>query len=176
MAFFDPISGILHGNKLPQIYSDNVSVGQVLLNVLHKSPEKVIQVSDDDDVELTCFQMKELMTNIAKNLYKIGYKSGDIAGLISKNSTFVAPLVFACLLLRLPINPVDTSFSVSKIVELYKTTKPKIIFCDHDIVDKLLTSLAILQSEARVVILTEKINDLAHISEFLSPCNDVCDE
>lgn len=176
MAFFDPISGILHGKKLPQVYSDNVSVGQVLLNVLHKTPEKVIQVCDDDGVELTCSQMKKLMTNLAKNLSKIGYKSGDIAGLVAKNSTYVAPVVFACLLLRLPVNPVDTSFSVNKIVEIYRTTKPKIIFCDHSNADKLLAALAILESEAQVVILTERINDLAHISEFLSPCGDVCEE
>lgn len=176
MAFFDPISGILHGKKLPQIFNDNVSVGQVLLNVFHKKPEKVIQVCDDDGVEITCSQMKEMMTNIAKNLKKIGFKSGDIAGLIAKNSTYVTPVVFACLLLRLPINPVDTSFSVNKIVEIYRTTKPKIFFCDHSIADKLLAALAILESEAQVVILTERINDLAHISEFLSPCDDVCDE
>lgn len=176
MAYFDSIKGILHGRKLPQIFSDNVSVGQVLLNVLFKTPDKVIQVCDDDGIELTCFQMKEHMINISKHLIKIGLKSGDIAGLIAKNSTYVTPLVFACLLLRLPINPVDTSFSVTKIVEIYQQTKPKIIFCDHDNVDKLLAALAILESEAQVVILTERINDLIHISEFLSPCNDVEEE
>lgn len=173
MAYFDPRTGVLHGKKLPQIYDDNVSVGQVLLNVFYKTPEKIIQICDDDNIELSCYQMKEYMTNISKNLARLGYRGGDVAGLIAKTSTFVAPVVFACLLLRLPINPVDTSFSVNKIVEIYSTTKPKIIFCDHSSADKLQAALAILESEARIVILTERIDDLAHISEFLNPCTDV---
>lgn len=176
MAYFDPHRGILHGKKLPQIYSDNVSVGQVILNVLYRTPDKVLQVCDDDDIELTCSQVTEYMTNIAKNLVKLGYKGGDVAGLIARNSTFVAPTIFACFLLRLPINPVDTSFNVNKIVQIYRETKPKVIFCDHNNADKLIAALAILESEAQVVILTERIEGLSHISEFLTPCTDVCNE
>jgi long-subunit acyl-CoA synthetase (AMP-forming) len=176
MASFDPLTGILHGKKLPQIYSDNVSVAQVLLNVFYKTPDKVIQISDDDNIEITCSQMYELVINIAKNLSNLGYKCGDIAGLIAKNSTYVAPTIFALLLLRLPISPLDTSFSIGKIVEIYRKTQPKVIFCDHNNADKILDALTMLESEARVIILTERINGLLHISELLNSRDDVCEE
>lgn len=35
---------------------------------------------------------------IAKNLYKLGHRQGDIAGLFARPMTFITPSIFACYL------------------------------------------------------------------------------
>jgi 4-coumarate--CoA ligase len=175
MAHYDSMTRILHGQKLPQVYSPNISVGQVILKKLYKTPDKVSQVCDDDGTELTCSDMATYMTNIAKHLSKLGFRSGDIAGLLATNSTYTAPTIFACSLIRMPLNPIDKSFSVNQIVQIYRQTQPKVVFCDHDAIDRLMAALGILESEATIIILTERIRGLMHISDFLSNC-DVPDE
>lgn len=167
MAYFDPLTKILHGKKVPQVYSPLSSLGQVLLFNFFKSPDKVIQTSDDDGVEVKCSEMASMMSNIAQNLYKLGYKFGDVAGFLATNTTFVAPAMFACYLLGLPLSPLDVSFNVRQIIEIYRDTKPKLIFCDHDMVEKLIKALELMKSDARIVILTDKVDGLMHIQDLL---------
>lgn len=167
MAKYDPRTKILSSERLPQMYDPKISVGQVILNVMFKTPNKVIQVSDDDGIEVTCSQMGDMMTNIAKNLFKIGLRSGDVAGILAANTTYISPAIFACLLLRLPMNPIEKSFDVNQIVNIFRETRPKVVFCDHDVIEKLMAALGILEIEARIVILTDRIEGLFHISDFL---------
>lgn len=175
MAFYDPLTKILCGQKMPQIYDPAISVGQVLLSALHKTPDKISQVCDDDGIELSCSQIAKYMTNIAKNLSKLGFQSSDVAGFLVNNATYVPVTLFACYLVRMPVNPVDKSFSVNQIVQIYRETNPKIIFCDYDVVDKIMAVLGILESEATIVVLTEKARGLMHISDFFGDC-DINDE
>jgi len=167
MAKFDPSTKILSSDRLPQMYDPKISVGQVILNVMYKAQNKVVQVSDDDGIEVTCSQMGDMMTNTAKNLFKIGLRSGNVAGILASNTTYLSPAIFACLLLRLPINPIEKSFDVNQIVNIFRETRPKVVFCDHDVIDKLMTALGILEIEAKIIILTERIEGLFHISDFL---------
>lgn len=169
MAFFDPITKIYHGPEVPQIYAQNASLGQVLLFNFHKRPEKVIQVSDDDGISLTCSDMAEMMTNIAKNLFKLDLRFGDTAGIFASNTTFVAPAMLGCYLYGLPLSALDVSFNASQIVQIYRETKPKIIFADHSVVDKLLSALETMESKARIVVLTERLEGFLHISDLIKP-------
>lgn len=171
MAYYDSSNRILCGRRIPQIYDDYTSIGQVAMYSLIDHQNKVLQLNDDDGVELTGGQLKEMMLNIAKNLYRIGMRSGDIAGLCVSNTTYVTPLVFGCLLLRLPINPVDKLFDASQISKIFVKTKPKIIFCDHDCVDKIINVLEITRIDAIIVTLTERIAGFNYIFELLSECH-----
>jgi long-subunit acyl-CoA synthetase (AMP-forming) len=171
MAYFDPITKIYHGKEVPQIYHPEASLGQVLLFNFIKVPNKVIQVCDEDGIELTCSRISEMMKNIAKNLFYLGARPGDVAGLFATNTTFVAPAIFGCYLYGLPLSPIDKSFDISQIVEIYKETKPKLIFCDHDLTERLIKALVILESDARIVTLTDKINGFLHISDLISACD-----
>lgn len=167
MAFFDQSTKILHGREVPQILHPQASLGEVLLFTFFKWPEKVLQVCDEDGVAVTCAEMSDMMTNVAKNLCILGYRLGDVVGIIATNTSFVAPAIFGCTLRGLPLSPLDVSFNVGEIVKIYKETKPKLIFCDHDMVEKLITALEILESEARIVILTKRLEGFMHISDWL---------
>jgi long-subunit acyl-CoA synthetase (AMP-forming) len=111
-----------------------------------------------------------MMKNVAKNLVNLGFKSGDVAGFLASNTSYSSPAIFGCFLLRMPINPIDTSFSVNQIIQIYRETMPKVVFCDHNVVDKLMAALGVLESDATIIILTQKIDGLMHISDLLHDC------
>lgn len=168
MAHFDPVSKIFYGKEIPQVYNPSSSLGQVMLFNFFRAPEKVIQVSHEDKSVVTCLQMSVMMENIAQSLHKLGFRFGDVAGLLATNTTFVAPTIFACFLLGLPVSPLDVSFHVGQIVRIYRETKPKLVFCDHDKAEKLIRALEILKSDATVIILTERLDNLMHISDLIA--------
>ncbi|CAG9808252.1 unnamed protein product [Chironomus riparius] len=170
MANYDPIKRILSGKRMPQIYEKFASVGQVVLHVLHKNPQKIFQVNDDDGIELTGSQIANMMINIARNMYKTGLRSGDVAGLCASNTTYIAPVILACLLLRLPINPIDKFFDVNQIVNTFGKTKPKIVFCDHDNVGNVMVALETMRSDAFIVTLTSRIGRLINIYDLFVEC------
>lgn len=176
MASFDPLKRILSGKRVPQIFHQNVSIGQVILYEIHKNPHKVLQVNDDDGIELSGGQIASMMINIAKNLYRFGLRSGDVAGLCASNTTYIAPVILGCLLLKLPINPVDKFFEVDEIITIYEKTEPKIIFCDHDNFGKVIEVLQSLRNNALVIILTEKVGRILHITDLLVENNIFLDE
>lgn len=167
MANYDPIKKILSGKRMPQIYDKYASVGQVALHVLYKNPHKIFQVNDDDGIELRGSQIYNMMINIASNLYRIGLRSGDVAGLCASNTTYIAPVIFACLLLRLPINPIDKFFDVNQIVNTFEKTKPKVVFCDHDNIGNVMVALETMRNDAFIVTLTNRIGRVINIHDLL---------
>jgi 4-coumarate--CoA ligase len=116
MFSYDKKTKILSGIQLPPFYHPNVTVGQVIANNLQREPERVVQVSYDDGVELTAAEMLKLASRIAKNLVKEGFKLGDVVGIVVKNTTYVAPVFLACLLVGCPISTLDPIFEVTEIV------------------------------------------------------------
>lgn len=168
MARFDPITKINQGRKIPQIYHPKASIGDILIHKFYHSPQRVIQVNDDDGTELTSHEIAQMMKSVAINLKQNGYQCGDIVGLIANSSNFIAPIMFGCFLLHLPINVLDTSFSVSQIVDIYQETRPKIIFIDHHVFDKVLAAIELLQLEAQIVVITERIEGYLHITDLMN--------
>ena len=176
MATFDPLKRILSGKRVPQIFHQNVSIGQVILYEIHKNPNKVLQVNDDDGIELTGGEIANMMINITKNLYRFGLRSGDVAGLCAANTTYIAPVILGCLLLKLPINPVDKFFEVNEMLAIFEKTEPKLIFCDHDNVSKVIEALQSLRNNALIIVLTNKVGRMLHISDLLIDCDIFLDE
>lgn len=167
MVDYDPTKRIVRGPRVPQIYHKNISVGQVILCEIYKYLNKVLQVNHDDGSELTGSQIGDMMINVAKNLYRLGLRSGDVAGFCASNTTYVAPIIFGCLLLKMPLNPVDNMFEVEEIVRIFEKTRPKIVFCDHDNVEKITDVLRRIGIDAIMLTLTEKVRGLFHISDLL---------
>lgn len=166
MISFDARKKIFSGEKFPQIYHDEVPLGQVLLYKCLQYPDKVIQICIDDDVKLTCGQMSDLMKRVAIKLQKFDLKFGDVVGFVSRNSTFLAPAVLGCVLLGLPINPLSVFLEVEDIALVYKQTKPKLIFCDSDQVEKIEEVLRTLKIEMRIVTLDGKLKPYDYVWEY----------
>ena len=158
---------IWNGPERPEIYHPQLPLGQLLLYCLEKTPLKVTQVCADSGVELTCDQMLKLMTNVAHNLMNLGIQTEDVVGIVAKNTTNLAPAVFGCILVGAKINPLDPSFIAQDIIQMYQQTKPKLVFCDHDNVERVQSAINTMKSNAKIILLTNKLPGFLHISEFM---------
>lgn len=157
MLSFDPKTKILSGGEVPPLYHQNVSIGQLIMHYLHRDPSKVVQTSFDDGVELTAGEMAKLGSRIAQNLQKDGLKIGDVVGIVVKNSTYVAPVVLGCFLNGCPVSTMDPTFEINEIANIFKQTKPKIVFCDHDNWRIVVEALRLCGNTSKAVTVDEKL-------------------
>lgn len=166
MFSYNPETKILSGIDFPEFFHPNVTLGQILLHYLKRDPSRIVQVCYDDGVELTAAEMIKLSSRAAQNLTKNGIKFGDVIGMVAKNTTYVTPIVLACILIGAPINTLDPSFDSHEIAHIFRQTKPKLVFCDHDNLTSVKMALVEAENQSDVVTITEEIYDVRHVMEF----------
>lgn len=132
MFLYDKNTKIFTGYKMPPFFHPTVTVGQVIMHYLQREPSRIVQSCYDDGVDLNAGEMAKFGSKIASNLTKEGFKSGDVIGLVAKNTTYVAPAVLGCFLMGCPISTLDPTFNSSQVAHIYEKTKPKLVFCDRD--------------------------------------------
>jgi 4-coumarate--CoA ligase len=167
MFSFDSETKVLSGIQLEPFYHHHLTAGQFLLHYLQREPTKVIQVCYDDGVEMMAGEIAKLGLRVAKNLTKEGFKQGDVIGLVVKNTTYVAPLVLACLLIGTPVSTLDPTFDDKEIANIFRQTRPKLVFCDHDNWDMVVDALNQCDSEAEILTIDEKMTGVRFITEML---------
>lgn len=128
---FDRDTKTISGIKTEPFYHPSLSIGELLLHYLRRDPQRIIQTNHDDNKKMSAGEIANLGCIIAKNLLK-RLKSGDVAGMVNKNSTLVAPLVLGCFLAGMPVSTSDPTYGPKEIAHIFKQTNPKIVFCDHD--------------------------------------------
>ncbi|XP_070502888.1 luciferin 4-monooxygenase-like [Chironomus tepperi] len=164
---FDPVNKIWHGPKIPPIYNPNQNLGQLILRILQQNQDSVIQISADTGATVTCQQMHDQSIRIAKHLTICGKKEGDLIGFVTGNSENLAPIVFACFALGLPVNPLSPIMNEKDIVQMFTMTKPKMIFCDADNVKVVQNAVDEMKSEAKVLTVMDKVDGHECATEIL---------
>jgi 4-coumarate--CoA ligase len=157
MFSYDSKSKVLSGLKLPPFYHPGVSIGQVVYHYLQRDPSKVVQACYDDGVELTAGEMSKLASRLAKNMLRESLEIGNVVGMVVKNTTYVAPVVLGCLFIGCPISTLDPTFDIAEIVNIFKQTKPKLVFCDHDNFDVVAEALRRCENSSEIVTVDEKV-------------------
>lgn len=158
MFSFDKEAKVLSGIKLPPFFHPSVSVGQVIFHYLQRDPSRIVQACYDDGVELSAGEMAKLSSRLAKNFLREGLQIGNVVGLVVKNTTYVAPCVLGCMLIGCPVSTADPTFDVTEIANIFKQTKPKFVFCDHDNFDAVTEALKRCENECNIVTVDEKID------------------
>lgn len=169
---FDSEAKVWSGQKHDPIYNTNASLGYLILNVLRNTPDRITQVSDDTNVEITCNEMRMRSIKIANHLMITGLKQGDIVGVMATNSENLAPVVFACLTLGLPLNFLAPVMIESDVTYMFTKTEPKIIFCDANVVKVVQNSVALMTTKAKIYTLMEKVQGCQFVDEILSTAVD----
>lgn len=160
--------------KLQYPYALNVYMGEHILKKLKETPDRVAQIYHEENFVLTCNELRVSSVRVAQNLMKLGIQPDDVVGVICKNSSQVAFLVTACILIGAPINPLDLSFLVGDIKHLFGQTQPKIIVCDTEIVERVEEALRGLKSDVKVFVTgTEKVKGTSSFLDLLAPTGDV---
>lgn len=166
-AKYNPETKIWSGSKFNTIYDSSHSLGYLILNVLKQTPDRITQVSADSNVEISCHEMRLRTTKIASHLTSSGFKQGDIVGIMASNSENLAPLMFACFTLGLPVNTLAPIMTENDIVHMYSKTKPKVVFCDANIVETVQKACDEMSLKSVIYTLGDKIGDYGFVDEFL---------
>lgn len=166
-TYFDPINKIWSGKKVPTIYNSNVTAGYLILNILQNAPDSITQISHDSGIELTCRQMYQRTISIAKYLQEIGCEQGDIVGILALNSDNLAPAIFACLTLGLPMSFQAPFFLENEITFNYSITKPKLILCDANIVEKMEKVVENLKYVIRIFTVDKKVDGYQFVGDIV---------
>ena len=156
------------GSKFQTIYNSDASLGHLILNVLKNTPEMVTQVSADTNTEITCLEMRMRTIKMASYLNANSYKQGDVVGFIVKNSENLAPVVFACFALGLPVHVLSPIMDEYEIISMYMKTKPKAIFCDGDVIKTVQAAVNELSNRSFIYTLTSKVDGYKFVDDILS--------
>jgi 4-coumarate--CoA ligase len=171
MAYFDKDTKIWHGMKLPYPFDANTHLGEEIIKQLDATPDRVIQINHDEQVNYTCKQLKTLSVRIAMNLMKMNFKSDDdVVGLLCRNSSHLLPAIYGSIIAGAPINPVI--FAKDEIVTIFHKTKPKIVFCDYDLYHVTKEALNELKSDAKIFTMVKKVPGVGFIGELMEEIAD----
>ncbi|XP_037920264.1 luciferin 4-monooxygenase-like [Hermetia illucens] len=172
---FDAKKKIWSGRKVKLVYNPKLTIGEVIRSTLQRNPKKIGQIFVDNGVRLSNGE-------ILLRAHKIGYylmerwnlQSADVVGLIARNTENLAPLVFGLFFCGVSVNSLDTSFSEDEIINIFKYTKPKLVFCDADVYVKVKTSLEIIDNAAAIYIVTGKVEKglTTSVDEILDQVSD----
>lgn len=159
---------IWQGPKIPYEFDSDTSIGAELLKSLKSTPERILHICHDDDSSMSCEVTRISTINIAQNLMNLGFKPGDVIGFICRNSTQLPASIYASILIGGAINPLDVAFKKEDIVQMFKQTQPKLVFCDADVYEKTKLALDELENRATIVTLRDKIDGVSNIEDLLS--------
>lgn len=168
MASFVSDLKVWEGPKIPYTFSHNTSIGVEILKKLSETPERILNICHDDETSMTCHETRISSIRIAQNLSSLGFQSGDIVGIICSNSTYLPPVVYGCLMIGMPINPLDIGFKKDDIKHMFWQTLPKLIICDFNVYETVKLSLDEMKYDALIITMREPINGVKFVDELLS--------
>ncbi|XP_037024908.1 luciferin 4-monooxygenase-like [Bradysia coprophila] len=163
---YDRNTKILSGIDVPPFYHPNLTLGEFFLHYLQRDSTRIIQTNHDDGVEMSAGEMARLGCSIAAGLLK-HLKTGDVVGIVCKNTTYLAALVLGSVLAGTPISAVDPVFSSKEISHFFDLTKPKMIFCDGDNMDKLKEVLRQCKIDCKLVTVDEKVAGSEYLFDII---------
>lgn len=109
-TYYDPKEKLWSGPSKKDVYSKEITLGEVAWLELSKNPKKVIQINDGTKEEMTAQEFQDYIWALSKNFLKLGIKVGDVVGFYSHNSTHTATVMVASFLCGTPVNALFPGF------------------------------------------------------------------
>ncbi|XP_055594638.1 probable 4-coumarate--CoA ligase 2 [Uranotaenia lowii] len=132
MASFDRDRRVWSGPRQPCVFNPECNFGQIVMNLLERSPEKVVQIDGDTGRTMTRAQMRLHIVRVAQNIQSLGYGVGDIASVVAVNSEYLAPLVLGLQVIGVGFNALSPTFDENEMIHMMRQTQSKLVFCDAD--------------------------------------------
>lgn len=169
MATFNSETKIWKGPTVLYEFSLDTTIGAELLKKLAETPDRVLQISYDDEVTVTCEETRTASIRVAQNLAKLGVKKGDVVGFICRNGSNLPTALYGSIIIGAPVNPLDAGFKRDDIKQIFAQTKPKLVFCDDDVYTTTRDALLELENDATIVTLRGKVDGVSFIEDLLAP-------
>lgn len=128
---YDPATKIWYGRQIGPTFHPNVNVAQVLFDQLRKQPNKIGQISDNDDGrQLTNNEIRLNSIRVAQHLRQLGIRSGDVVGIVASNHPDAVAVVVGSLALAAPTNTLDPNFKTGNSIDLCFVLQTQIYVID----------------------------------------------
>uniref|UniRef100_A0A182QCR4 AMP-dependent synthetase/ligase domain-containing protein n=1 Tax=Anopheles farauti TaxID=69004 RepID=A0A182QCR4_9DIPT len=172
-TFYDPTTHIWTGLRTPPLFNINQSLGQLVLAMLHRcDAEHVVQVCADigEGRRVTAGEMYQRTVRVAQHLAGRGYgKDTPMAALASRNGEHVAPVLFACFALGIPVNTLDPAFTAADFAHMFGVTRPVLVFCESNILQVVRAGAKQAAIDPTYVLFEEPIDGYTHVEDLLQP-------
>lgn len=168
-SVFDSKTKIWHGPPIKYPYPMNVMLSDLIFENLSKTPNRILQITEKDDLNVTCEDLKINSIRVAQNLSSIGIDVDDVVGLILCQSHFTTFLLHGCVFLGAIPNTFDFSFGEEDIRHVFMQSKPKIIICDIEGVPKLKSALKDVDFKFQIYTTSADSSTYPSALQFLSP-------
>jgi acyl-CoA synthetase (AMP-forming)/AMP-acid ligase II len=169
MGTFNSNSKIWTNTVNSYSYPLDLFYGEKLLCALDETPDRILQINHEEGTSHSCEEIKISSIRVAQNLQRLGIETDNVIGLICRNSSIVISLIFGCVLIGAPVNPLHINFNKSKIQEIFEQTKPVLVFCDFDLFEITKNALKDINSNAIIYTLLKKVPFVPFINELLIP-------
>ncbi|XP_063707005.1 probable 4-coumarate--CoA ligase 1 [Culicoides brevitarsis] len=173
---FDAATKTWKGPQNSRIFNSKAGLGELLLSVLARTPNKVAQISDNNGVTFTCKEIRERSIRVAENLKLRGYKFGDMMAIISRNNHDVSAVVFGCHILGAPLNCLDPTFGEADLYGMLNLTRPKVVFCETFNLETVKNALKSASLNAEVILLGETLEGQDHVTSLLQKVDGVIEK
>ncbi|XP_073841197.1 uncharacterized protein [Musca autumnalis] len=171
---YDPETKIWRGETKELTLNPDDSIASVVLKKLLERPEYIGQVGYQSGKELTNLEIAKRSVQVAKHFEKFRMQQCDIIGLCAGNTDYIAPLVFGALAAGLTISTLDPSFDKAGIKHVYSLTKPRLMFCDGELYERVRQALDECDlSATKVYTMSNHIEGVPSIMEFFEDYEDV---
>ncbi|XP_037936533.1 4-coumarate--CoA ligase-like 7 [Teleopsis dalmanni] len=164
---YDHVTKVWSGPPMQLPYGPEYSIGLAALEALQKYPEQIGQISYHNGKSYTNKELELLTIRVAQHFQKLQVQQCDVIGICASNSDFVGPLFFGAMLCGLTVNTLDPSFDKDGIKHIFSITKPKMMFCDGEIFQKVKAAFDESGLKATIYTLTDHIEGVSEITEFL---------
>lgn len=111
---YDPKQKIWSGPQRKDLFNRDLTLGEVIFEVLSKNPQKTIQIHDVTKKKFTCEELLKNSEILSKNLLKFGLQAGDVIGLYASNWSHVTTLMLSSFLCGTPVNALYPGFDKGK--------------------------------------------------------------
>uniref|UniRef100_A0A1Q3FMI4 Putative acyl-coa synthetase n=1 Tax=Culex tarsalis TaxID=7177 RepID=A0A1Q3FMI4_CULTA len=171
-TFYDPATHVWRGLPTPPLLNPEQSLGQLILGMLGRNRNKIVQISADSGVEVTGAELHLRTVRVAQNLVKLGFgtrSSETIYAMAVRNGEHTAPVMFACFALGIPVNTMDPSFQRDDLGHILTIVKPKVVFCDSETLNEMLAACEVTSITPKIILLGNKIAGYTHVEDLLLP-------
>ncbi|XP_058443734.1 uncharacterized protein LOC131425681 [Malaya genurostris] len=166
-TFYDSENRTWSGRNVPLLYNPNQSIGEFVWQILSRAPWKIAQISADSGVRVTYHEMRLRSVRVAQNLASIGYETGDVMTIISRNNQNLAPVVFGCFMLGLSINSLDPKFHRDDFAHMFATVKPKVVTCEGDLIEEVKAACEMANIEPNLIVFGPRVNGYTRVDDLL---------
>ncbi|KAL5276276.1 hypothetical protein ACFFRR_001858 [Megaselia abdita] len=166
MHSYNSVERVWYGPKVTSVFHPDASAGKVLEFVMKQHYPRIGLVFEPTGEQWTYEKILKTACIIAQNILKKGLTQDDVIGICASNTLFVTPLALAALMIGVPMSTLDPSFDKDGIKHMYKITKPKIMFCDGKILQKVTESFEELGNQVEIFVVDVN-NGKGTIDEFL---------